>query len=123
MTGLHVLVAHYLRQSGSADSVQRPQHVVCRCLGVASLLTHIMMHPGDPVALTSSVADGCRALSVGALHGQVGEARWCWVKRNAAQIFAHAHLAYVGVPTALQLIQGHRWRLLEGGWHGRRGHI
>lgn len=76
VAGLQILVAHNLRQSGSADAMQSTHHVVGYgwCLGEASLLGYAWVHPWDPVTLASSAAThGCCALTAGAGHRQVGE--------------------------------------------------
>lgn len=98
VAGLQILVAHDLRQSGSADAMQSTHHVVGYwwCLGKASLLADTWVHPGDPVNLASSVATyGCCALTTGAGHRHVGETEWVRVKRHTAHILTHAHLAHV----------------------------
>lgn len=116
VAGLQVLIAHDLRQRGGADALQGAHQVVGHGwpLGEATLLAHARVHPGDPVALsTSAPSHGCSALIVRAGHGQVGQAWWVRVERHAANIFTHAHLAHV-VPVTLQLIERHGRRLMEG---------
>lgn len=104
VAGLQILIAHDLRQSGSADAMQSTHHAVGHRwrLGEASLLAHTWVHPGDPVTRASSAATyGCCTLTVGAGHRQVGETRWVRVKRHTAHILTHAHLPHMRVSIAL----------------------
>lgn len=103
MAGLQILVAHDLRQGGSADTMQGTHHVVGHGwrLGEASLLAYTWVHSGDPVTLASSAATyGCCALTAGTGHWHVGETGHVRVKRHTAHILTHAHLAHM-VPIAL----------------------
>lgn len=102
--GCQVLVPHDLRQSSSADAMQRAHHAVGYRwrLGEISLLTYTWMHPGSPVTLAPSVAThGSCALTARAGHGEMRKTGWIWIERHTAHIFTHAHLTNKGVSVAL----------------------
>lgn len=102
VAGLQILVAHDLREGGSADTMQRTHYVMRhgRRLGEVALLAYAWVHPGDPVTLASSAATyRCCTLTVWAGYRKVGETGRVMVKRHTAYVLSGVHPQKV--PSAL----------------------
>lgn len=102
MAGLQILVAHDLREGGSADTVQRTHYAMGhgRSLAEVALLAHTWVQPGDPVTLAASAATHrCCTLTVWAGYRQVGETGRVGLKGHTAYILSGVHPQKV--PSAL----------------------
>lgn len=124
---LDPLVVHHLRQAGGGVAIVEGGHQpVLPCLVQTALTTwsspqgvelawlaHAAVHPRQPITLAVHTA-----LAASARHGQMGETWRQRVKLHSSQLLLvwHHHVVHseVRVRHTLQMVQGYRWRLLEG---------